>query len=406
MQLERILGADPLRAALLGARDVLVEDPRALLERLPERLLLALEPHVHRLRLLVQLGVGGGHRLAHDRGEARQERALDPDPPALQDRAAHDPAQDVAAVGVRRHDAVGDQERHPARVVGEDAQRPVDVEVLAVGAPGQLLAQRDQRQELVGLEDRLRALLDQRHAVEPEAGVDVLLRQRGQLPRGVQIELHEDEVPVLQEALVVAAGQVVGLAPLQPAIEVELRAGAARAGRTRLPEVLRARARHDPLVRHADREPRLDRLLVRAEAELLVALEHRHPDVRRVEAEDLLGQLPGVLDGALLEVVAEREVAEHLEERQVPRGGADDLDVGRAEALLDRREPVVRRRLLAGEIGLERMHPRRREQHRRVVAGRDQRGRRQPLVIARGEEGQEALADLVGGHASESRRPF
>ena len=49
------------------------------------------------------------------------------------------------------------------------------------------------------------------------------------------------------------------------------------------------------------------------------------------------------LDRALLEVVADREVAEHLEEREVPRRVADVLDVGRAEALLAGRQPVVRR---------------------------------------------------------------
>ena len=73
----------------------------------------------------------------------------------------------------------------------------------------------------------------------------------------------------------------------------------------------------DALARHADRQPGLDRLLVGAEAELLVALEDRDPDVVGVEAEARLRQLPRHLDGGLLEVVADREVAEHLEERQV-----------------------------------------------------------------------------------------
>ena len=45
-------------------------------------------------------------------------------------------------------------------------------------------------------------------------------------------------------------------------------------------------------------------------------------------------QLPGELDRALLEVVAEGEVAVHLEERAVPGGLADLLDVQGAHALL------------------------------------------------------------------------
>jgi hypothetical protein len=280
-------------------------------------------------------------------------------------------------------------------VVGEDPQRAVGVGIGAVSAPGQLLAEPDQRQELVGLEDRRRALLDQRHPVEAQAGVDVLVRQRRERADGVLVVLHEHEVPVLQEALVLAAGQVVRLAPFDAAIEIELRAGAARAERAGLPEVLRPRARDDPLARDADREPRLDRLLVRAEAELLVALEDGDPDPVGIEAEAVERQLPGELDGALLEVVAEREVAQHLEERQVPRGGPDDLDVGGAEALLAARQAVVRRRLVAGEVRLQGMHPRGGEQDRRVVARGDQRRRGHALVVALGEEPQEELADLV-----------
>ena len=131
---------------------------------------------------------------------------------------------------------------------------------------------------------------------------------------------------------------------LEPAVVVELRARAARAGRARLPEVLRARQQHDPLARHADRQPRLDRLLVGAEAELVVALEDRDPDPLGVEAEVLERELPRHLDGALLEVVADREVAEHLEEGEVALGEADLVDVGRAEALLAGGQPVVGRR--------------------------------------------------------------
>ena len=39
-------------------------------------------------------------------------------------------------------------------------------------------------------------------------------------------------------------------------------------------------------------------------------------------------ELPRDVDGLVLEVVAEREVAEHLEERAVPVGAADVLEVG------------------------------------------------------------------------------
>ena len=228
------------------------------------------------------------------------------------------------------------------------------------------------------------------------------------VPDRVLVELHEDEVPVLQEALVLAAGQVVGACRSRG----RGRGRAPSTGRTaRSARPARsspsAGSSDDPLARHADRHPGLDRLLVGAEAELLVALEHGDPDVARVEAEALQRELPGELDGALLEVVADREVAEHLEEREVPRRVADVLDVGRAEALLAGRQAVVRRLLAAEEVGLERVHAGGREQHGRVVRRGDQRRRRgQALVVRVLEELEERLADLVRSrhpHASLGR---
>ena len=175
---EGLVGADALLARRLGARDDVVEQPHALLERAPEGLLLAREPHADRVRVLVQLGVCVAHQLAHEVRVARHEAGLDAEPAALHDRAAHHPAQHVAAVVVGGDDAVGDQEARPARVVGEDPHRAVRVERLAVALAAQLLAELDQRLELVGLEHRGRALEVRGEAVEAEARVDVLGRQR------------------------------------------------------------------------------------------------------------------------------------------------------------------------------------------------------------------------------------
>src|ERR1019366_7278033 len=137
---------------------------------------------------------------------------------------------------------------------------------------------------------RLLALEDRRHAVQTEARIDVVLRKRlehgaGAVGGRLLVVLHEHQVPVLQEALVLATRQILGRAMLDPTIDVQLRAGTAGAAGTRLPEVLRARAAHDPPRRPAELAPARDRLLVRAEAEALVAFEHRHPDVLVAEAE-------------------------------------------------------------------------------------------------------------------------
>src|SRR5213078_371303 len=118
-------------------------------------------------------------------------------------------------------------------------------------------------------------------------------------------------------AIGVVAGAVTRPAEGLAAIDVHLGAGPARAGGARLPEVLRPRQPHDPLVGDALGAPQLDRLRVRAEAELLVAGEDRDPDQARIEAESLRRELPSELDRLRLEVVAEAQVTEHLEEGQM-----------------------------------------------------------------------------------------
>ena len=219
------------------------------------------------------------------------------------------------------------------------------------------------------------------------------------------VELHEHQVPVLEETFVLAARKVVGGAEVKPAVEIQLRARAARSRRRKLPPVLRTRALHDPLTRYTDLAPRGDRLLVGSHTELLVAAEDRDPDVLRPEAESICREVPRESRRLRLEVVAEREVAEHLEEGEVPRGRADDLDVLGSERLLAARGARVRRPLGAQEVGLQRLHAGDREQRGGVVLLWDQRGRGQLQVVPLHEEVNERAPDLVRGHgARECRR--
>ena len=118
-------------------------------------------------------------------------------------------------------------------------------------------------------------------------------------------------------------------------------------------------------------------------------------------------ELPGEGDRVLLEVVAEREVAEHLEERVVARGDAHVLEVvvlaAGAHALLGRGRARVVALLLAQEHVLELVHARVGEQQRGVVLGHERRAL-DDAVAALLEVAEEAAADLVGGpHASLGR---
>ena len=155
-------------------------------------------------------------------------------------------------------------------------------------------------------------------------------------------------------------------------VPVHLRVGPARArGRRPTRSSPTRAARTIRSARLADLAPVLVRDLVLAEPELGVAGEDGDPEPLGVELQVLEHELPGELDRALLEVLAEREVAEHLEERQVRAVEADLVDVRRAEALLHGRQQRRRRLLAAEEERHQRLHPGGREQRRAVVGARD-----------------------------------
>jgi hypothetical protein len=113
-----------------------------------------------------------------------------------------------------------------------------------------------------------------------------------------------------------------------------LGAGAAGAGGAHHPEVVVGRDADDAVVR----EP-CD--LLPDQGGLVVGVVDRHQEAAAVDAEVPSQKLPGEGDRLLLEVVAEGEVAEHLEEGVVPRRVAHIVEVvvlaARAHAFLRRR---------------------------------------------------------------------
>src|SRR2546423_1376890 len=107
----------------------------------------------------------------------------------------------------------------------------------------------------------------------------------------------------------------------------------------------------------------------------MIARGDTHPDALGVELQVVEDELPRKLDRAVLEVLPEREVSQHLEEREVVAVETDVVDVGRPEALLHGREERRRRLLATEEEGHQRLHPRRRQQRRTVVCARHERSR-------------------------------
>src|SRR4029078_5147566 len=95
--------------------------------------------------------------------------------------------------------------------------------------------------------------------------------------------------------------------------------------------------------------------------------------------------------------IAEAEVSEHLEEREVSVRAADVVEVvvlaARPHTLLNADRTLVGGGLLAGEVGLERDHARDREQE--GLVDRDHARRRDMLVPALDEEFDERAPNLV-----------
>ena len=352
VQLERLRALELVGTAGLGLADGDVEDARPGRQSPAERLLLGVRDLADPAEVGLQLGVRLLHLLQADRQQLDQARVLVAEQAHRADRAAEQPPQHVAALLVARGDAVADQHQCAADVVG-DHPEPHVVHVLdAVLAAAQVRRPLDHRVDLVDLVHVVDALQQVRDALEAETGVDVLLRQLAEdlvavLAATLTADvLHEDQVPELQVA--VARLPVPVGAELRAAVDQDLRARAARAGDAHRPEVVLHAEPDDPVVGQAgDPLPQVDRLVV-----VVVdrRVEHRLVEAVAAVALGPGDQVPGVLDRLLLEVVAEGEVAVHLEERAVPGGLADLVDVEGPDALLHAGRPRVRRRLLAEEV--------------------------------------------------------
>ena len=245
----------------------------------------------------------------------------------------------------------------------------------------------DQRPEDVDVEIRLDPLQHGGRPLEAHAGVDVLAGQRPQVVGRVAhaIELREDQVPDFDLAEV---GVVVDFAARAA------NAVGALAGGIGGPEVFVFAQPLQPLRRKFH--------LVEPDAGRLVVVEidgGREP--LRAQAQPLLGgeELPRPVDGLALEVVAEAEVAQHLEEGVVIGGAADVVDVAGAEALLAGGGAGEFQLAAAEEVVLELVHARRGEQHRGVPAG-DQHVAGPPDAALRLEEGQIFFPQFIRFHGN------
>ena len=139
--------------------------------------------------------------------------------------------------------------------------------------------------------------------LKPHAGVDRRFRQRHLAAVGEALELHEDEIPDLDEAVAVgvrragrSARNVIAM------VEENLRTRSARAGVAHRPEIVVGVDADDALFGQAgDLAPQLERFVV--------GVIDGDGEAVCVDAEILVDKRPGGVDRLFLEIIAEGEVA-------------------------------------------------------------------------------------------------
>ena len=137
-----------------------VEIGKPLAQGRAETLLLGIGDAMDEVVVLCDLGVGFPHLLDDDVDHLSEERFGSAQEPAVAHGPAQDSAKYVAPALVRGQDAVGDHERHRARMIGEDPQTRVLLLRGTVPHAGELLGLGHRRTQDVGLEVRAHALQD------------------------------------------------------------------------------------------------------------------------------------------------------------------------------------------------------------------------------------------------------
>ena len=269
-----------------------------------------------------QLGISRLHQLGHGANQLVQERIADAHLPAVQHGPTQQPFDDVLLLVRPGIDVLMHGERAGADMVGNTTQAAARFALGIVLHVANFTGRLDQRAQDVDVVVRLDALQHGRCAFEPHARVDVLARQRSQVVRRIAhaVELREHEVPNLD---LTGVRMVVNLAARSA------NAVGAKAGRVGGPKVLVFAEPFELLRRELDViEPDPGRLFV-------VEVD-RGREPRGIDAEPLLvgAELPGPVDRLAFEIVAEAEIAEHLEERMVVGGPADVVDIARPQTLL------------------------------------------------------------------------
>ena len=125
---------------------------------------------------------------------------------------------------------------------------------------------------------------------------------------------------------------------------------------------------------------------------------HSNPQTVTIETEDFSDKFPRPGNGVSLEIIAETEIAEHLEEHEVSFGSANVVEVvvltSSTDALLYSYSAVVWSNFITHEVRLEGHHSGHGEQQGGVVRNEAGRGNNRMATLI--EETGKRRTQLVG----------
>jgi hypothetical protein len=383
-------------ARLPDPRELLLHHPESRVERFEKTLFLVQGNRVDVGGAPFQLGVGG-RELPDDGGRhLMQKRSVESQLLPVAQGPPHDPAQDVSPPLVGGEDAVGDQERGCAGVVGDHPGGGILRRRFSVLHAAQTLDIRDDPPKQVGVIIARYSLDRGRQPLQPHPRVDARLRKGDPRTVFLLVVLHEHEVPDFEEPVAIAPHGTRGASaprPL-PLVVEDLGARPARSRGSHRPEVVL-------LVEPDDAGGRQAHRLVPDVVRLVVLPEHRNGHPLAVDPHLARQKVPSEEYRVLLEVVPEGEIPQHLEERVMARRVAHVLQVvvlsAYAETPLRRGSPLPVGCRQSQEIFLELHHAGIGEQQARVIP-RNKGGTGRHLVPMFLEIGKKCRANLCPGH--------
>ncbi len=303
--------------------------------------------------------------------------------------------QHIPSALIRWQHTIRDQKSSRPRMVRNNPQartRPLIDRMLGLNLmPGQLLSPLDQRSKKIRLKVRQHSLQHRRHPLQPHTRIDRRLRQRSQRPIAAPIKLHEHQIPNLDIPLLVQRKRLINpslFSRLNPQVVEDLTTRPTRPRIPHLPEVILGPHPKDPLLRNANLNPKLLRLII--PRNLRIALKDRHIQPRRIDPKAMIvirsQQLPRISDRILLEVVPKRKISQHLEEGMVTPRKPNVLQIvvlaPRSHTLLRTDRPRVIPLLVPKKNILKLIHPRIGKQQRRIVHRHQRRRVHPPMPLA------------------------